>query len=119
MQPPIKIQKDGRHIDVKFSYNTDLVDIMRDLNGIWVYKRMCWMFPASMKSKLVEELKKNGYRVNILQDVKKKETKSNVVSTSFEERFNDPDVIGVYSNCVKCGEYASLDIKKRCFRCRD
>jgi len=112
MQPPIEIQKEGNHLNVSFSYNKDLVDIMRELEGWWMNKKKCWMFPTSMLSRVREKLVSEGYKVNILKEKEQEKIKDN-----FEDRFNDPDVIGVYGNCSVCGGYESLNKEKKCRKC--
>lgn len=68
MQSPIKIQKDGKHINVYFSYNEDLVRIMNENNGWWSRKGKCWMFPLYKRSDIAEVLRANLYTVNYIED---------------------------------------------------
>lgn len=116
MQSPVKIQKEGKHINVSFKYNSDLVDIMREQNGWWVYKKMCWMFPASRKSEIVDILKENKYRVNILPEIKPKKKK--VKKENPMKRFKDPDVVSVWHVCKECGQDNFVGPEQLCSRCR-
>ncbi|MFW6130047.1 MAG: hypothetical protein ACOC56_02610 [Atribacterota bacterium] len=51
---------------VKFHYNEDLVEIMRDFNGFWNKKQKAWFLPAYKKSELRDELVRRMYNVVIL-----------------------------------------------------
>ena len=114
MQPPIKIQKEGRHINVTFDYNTDLVDIMREQGGWWIRKNQCWMFPASKKSKLREELVSRKYKVEILPEKEPKEKKPfNPI-----DAFKDPNVVAVYDECKVCGEKRAVGKDGVCVKCK-
>jgi len=116
MQSPVKIQKEGRHINVYFSYNEDLVEIMRDMDGWWIYKKMCWMFPASKKSEIIDKLKECKYKVNILPDVdyerKKVEYKYDI-----KKVFEDEDVTQVWGLCKKCNQKKFINKNCLCTEC--
>ena len=66
MQSPVKIQKDGKHINVFFSYNEDLVRLMKENRGWWSPKKKCWIFPLYKRSDIIEVLKSNLYKVQLL-----------------------------------------------------
>jgi len=112
MQSPIKIQKEGRHINVTFEYNTDLVEIMREQGGWWVRKNKSWMFPASRLSKLREELVSKKYKVEILPEkqVEKKEFDQTKL-------FKNPDVVAIYDKCKVCGRQRSVGKDGICTEC--
>jgi hypothetical protein len=121
MQPPVKIQKEGNHINVYFSYNVDLVELMQELGGWWFNKSKSWMFPATMINTVREELKTKKYQVNILPEIEQKQkpiTKTKELKKlTLEERFKDKRVIGVYGYCKNCKKYSSLDIRGLCIDC--
>jgi len=117
VQPPIKIQKEGRHINVSFSYNSDLVDIMKENNGWYIYKKMCWMFPASRKSEIIDILKENKYRVTILPEIEPKRKKVKKVSP-MKRLDEDPTVVSVWHVCKECGEQSFIGRDELCSKCR-
>jgi len=62
-QQTVNIRLEGNKIKVKFIYNTDLIDIMRDHNGYFLRKERAWIFPKSKFGELRDELKKKMYIV--------------------------------------------------------
>ena len=116
MQPPVKIQKEGKHINVSFTYNSDLVDLMRELGGWYIYKKMCWMFPATRKQEVIDKIKDERYRVTVLED--KEPTVKEVKQQPISERFKDPDVVSVWGLCKKCNEKKFVGIDCICGQCR-
>lgn len=63
MAEKVRIIKFNKQIKVKFHYNEDLVEIMRDFDGYWNRKEKAWFFPAYKKSELRDELTKRMYEV--------------------------------------------------------
>lgn len=84
MQSPVKIKKLERSIRLSFSYNQDLVDIMREENGLWHRKTKTWIFPLSKLSHIRDVLTDNKYRVTIATD------KQQVIS--LKERFKNNNI---------------------------
>jgi len=60
--------KVNKQIKVKFSYNEDLVEVMRGFNGYYRYKEKAWYFPASKLSDLREELTRRMYTVRVITE---------------------------------------------------
>jgi len=71
MQPPIQIKKNERSISISFSYNQDLVDIMREENGLWHRKTKAWIFPLTKLSYISDILISQRYKVRIISDTTK------------------------------------------------
>jgi len=116
MQPPVKIQKEGNHINVSFSYNEDLVDIMREQGGWYRYKQMSWMFPASRKSEIIDVLKEHLYRVTLLPDANKKVKE--VKQDSVSDRFKNQDIVSVWGLCKVCNQKKFVGKDCICGQCR-
>jgi len=70
MQPTIIIRKEGKRIKINFSYNSDLVDIMRDHNGYYFRKEKAWIFPVEKLYTIKDELTQKMYSVKIISDTK-------------------------------------------------
>lgn len=113
MQPPIKIQTEGRHINVYFSYNTDIIEIMREHHGRWKRNDKCWTFPLTLKSKLIDTLQQKKYRVQIVSS-KEAQKKQVVDSTHY---FDDKDVILVWGLCKKCNQKKLIGQDCMCVKC--
>jgi len=69
MQPTIIIRKEGKRIKINFSYNPDLVEIMRDHKGYYIRKEKTWVFPAEKLHEIRDELVRKMYSVRIKSDV--------------------------------------------------
>lgn len=69
MTEKITILKRERSIKVKFRYNEDIIDIMRDYNG-WYFKHdKSWVFPLDKLSEIRDELIHNMYKVEIKKEL--------------------------------------------------
>lgn len=66
MAEKVRIIKFKNQIKVKFHYNEDLVEIMRDFNGYYNKKEKAWFLHAYKKSELRDELVRRMYDVIIL-----------------------------------------------------
>ena len=67
MAQRVRIRKGEKVIKVHFMYNTDLVDIMREHNGWWIYKEKCWQFPVGRLSEIYDDLTSKMYKVEIIK----------------------------------------------------
>lgn len=125
MQTAVKMQREGKHVNVSFDYNSDLVEIMRELKGWWVYKKMCWMFPVSRLSEIRDVLTSKWYKVKILPEIKVKlkvkpkkiPVKEKIPKKDTMEYFKDKDIVAVWNTCKKCGKESYVNNRKLCVRC--
>lgn len=69
MQPPVKLRRNDKILRIYFSYNTDLIEVMRDFDGWWNPKEKYWQFPVNKFQDIYDELKNRMYKVD-LQTVK-------------------------------------------------
>ena len=111
--------KVGKQVKVYFSYNQDLVDIMRKNEGWWWHKEKCWSFPVGQTSELYDQLKKEGYNVQITkgteQPKKKEPTKRKPVPIT--KLFENPNVVSVYDTCSKCKQKKYVGRDGICTEC--
>jgi len=113
MQSPIVIRKEGKQIKVNFSYNSDLVEIMRSHNGYFFRKEKAWCFPMFKLDIIRDELIKKMYQVKVTTSNVKQEPK--VIKKSYP--FEDPTVVSVYGKCEKCGKGEFIGKDGLCVRC--
>ena len=115
MQPTIIIRKEEKQIKINFSYNTDLVDIMREHKGYFFRKEKAWCFPIHKLDEIRDELTHKMYNVQ----TKKVSTPP---KPAFVQKkinvFDDPDVISVSGTCKKCKQGAQVDENGLCVRCK-
>lgn len=63
MAEKVYFTKQDTNFIVKFHYNDDLVDIMRDFNGWYTPRNQTWKFPITKYEPLKSHLKKKYYEV--------------------------------------------------------
>ena len=105
----VKIYKSHNKIKVKFMYNDDLLDIMREFKGWYIKKDKAWVFPLHKLSDLRDRLVHEMYKVDIATEKTKTPT--------IEESFKDKDTVQVYGRCKKCGEGAFVNRERLCTKC--
>lgn len=102
----IKIIKREKQCFVYYKYDKTFIDIMRDNEGWWHRKDKAWTFPIYKTEDIYNQLKEEGYKVDLMREKPKKKPKKKKQVTplnpSFEDHFNDPDVIMVYHTCKQC-----------------
>lgn len=114
MQAPVQIKKTQRSLRVSFSYNSDLVDIMREEDGLWHRKDKTWIFPLSRLSQIREALISKKYKVKIVSEIDREKSKRinhQIIKISNKELFKDKDIVSVWGVCSSC--------KQECFIGRD
>jgi len=109
MQQTVKIYKYHNKIKVKFMFNTDLLDIMREYQGWYFKKERAWIFPLSKLSKLRDRLVKEMYNVDIIS--------AEVKKPKLDKVFEDKDVVQVWGICKKCKREAFVNRKRLCNQC--
>lgn len=119
MQPPVQIKKTERSLRVSFSYNSDLVDIMREEDGLWHRKDKNWIFPLSKLSQIREALVSKKYRVKIISETNEEKSKrfNQRRKKSREELFKDKDIISVWGVCSSCKQECFIGKDGICTRC--
>lgn len=115
MQSPIRVQPEGRHINVYFTYNEDLVRIMQENNGWWRSKQECWMFPASHKEKIVNILEEGGYKV--LNVPEHNAWRKAIKKEYHYEPFKDEKEVHVWGLCRKCNSKCFINKECLCGKC--
>jgi len=115
MQSKIIIRKEEKQIKINFSYNLDLVEIMRNYNGYFFRKEKAWCFPIHKYQDIKDELTKKMYSVEV-KKVSAKE-KPKYVQKKINV-FDDPDVVSVSGTCKKCKQGAQVDENGLCVRCK-
>ena len=118
MQSKIKMVKIGKQVKVYFSYNPDLVQIMRRNGGWWWHKDKCWSFPVGQTSEIYDQLREEGYLVDIKSEKEKPKTKVEHKLT-LKERFKNPDVVSVYATCKHCKQGNFVGKDELCSVCRN
>ena len=116
MQPTIIIRKEEKQIKINFSYNTDIVDIMREHNGYFFRKEKAWCFPIRKLDEIRDELAKKMYTVQT-KKAPSTPTKPTYVQKKINV-FDDPDVISVGGICKKCNTKTYIDEDGLCVRCK-
>lgn len=109
MKQTVKIYKSHNKIKVKFLYNDDLIDIMREFQGWYFKKEKAWIFPLHKLSDIRDKLIHEMYKVDILTE--------KTHTPTVEESFKDKDAIQVYGICKKCGEGAFVNRRRLCNKC--
>lgn len=102
MQSPIKIIKAKDRIKVSFSYNDDLVCIMREHEGWWWPKQKVWSFPLNQYSEIREALTGAKYIVTTLKEkpqFKRKPNEYKYLQQLFDE---DKKLVSLWGTCKKC-----------------
>lgn len=116
MQGPIKIQVEGKHLNIWFSYNEDLVEIMKELNGWYISKTQMWMFPAYRLSEIRDLLISKKYRVTIVSE--KGPERSTAKVPSIDDRFKkNPNIVAIMGKCKSCGYTLFIDRQHSCTEC--
>jgi len=119
MQAPVQIKKTERSLRVSFSYNSDLVDIMHEEKGLWHRKDKTWIFPLGMLSQIREALISKKYKVRIISETSKEETRrfNQCRKKSREELFKDEDVVSVWGVCSSCKQECFIGRSGLCSKC--
>jgi len=65
MQSPVRIRRNTKKFRVYFSYNEDLVDIMREFDGWYNRREKYWQFPIYKFQELYDKLKDSLYKVDL------------------------------------------------------
>lgn len=122
MSNKIKIIKRGKQCFVHYKYDNTFIEIMRENGGWWRRKEKAWTFPVGQASDIYNQLKEEGFKVDLLKEktkskTKKKKQEVSSENLSFEDRFKDPDVIMVYDNCKSCKQKKFVNEDKLCSEC--
>jgi hypothetical protein len=115
IQSPVKIKKGKKSFKVYFTYNPDLVDIMKDHDGWYFKKQKAWTFPNKRFRKVYDDLKEEGYKVNISTEVPKPKN----INVDKKKELKNKDVIAVFGTCKKCKQKNFVGEDDLCSRCRN
>lgn len=116
MVQTVKIRKADSKIKINFTYNDELVDIMRGHHGYFFKKEKAWIFPANKQSELYNVLTDKHYNVEF---VKPKEQKTVMLrKKAILNPWDDKDAVSVAGHCTKCGMYGFCNREGLCIRCR-
>jgi len=120
MQPPVKIIKSEKSFRVYFSYNSDLVELMKELDGWYMRSDKAWQFKLGLFTTVVDTLKKNLYTV----DIKNKNSNDKSISTEVKQEkkynydgFKDNEVVSIFGKCKKCKLENFVNRNKLCATC--
>lgn len=119
MQAHVQIKKTQRSLRVSFSYNSDLVDIMREEDGLWHRKDKNWIFPLTKLSQIREALVSKKYKIKIISETDKEKSKrfNQPRKKSREELFKDKDIISVWGVCSSCKQECFIGRDGICVKC--
>lgn len=110
MVKTVNIRKEGNKIKVNFSYDTDLVDIMRSHKGYFYRGEKAWVFPSHKYDAIRSELKSKHYDVRFV---------TSATQTTFAtKRKEKSEVLSTFGHCKKCGEGAFCNKDGLCVRCK-
>ena len=114
MQSAVIIRKEEKQIKINFSYNLDLVEIMRKHKGYFFRKEKAWCFPIHKLDEIRDELTHKMYNVQ----TKAVSTPPKPVYVQKKINvFDNPDVISVAGICKKCKQYTQVYENGVCGRC--
>jgi len=118
MVQTVTIRKGEKIIYIHFSYNTDLIDIMREYKGWWFRKEKAWQFPLFKYDDLYNKLKEEKYNVRILKlEEKKLKEKPKLEQTSIDP-WKNKTVVSVPGHCKECKQWHFLSKDGLCLQCR-
>jgi len=115
MQSTIVIRETNKQIKVNFTYNIDLVEIMRKHNGYFFRKEKAWCFPKYKSDDIKKELQENKYTIKIKKEEEPEKPKT--IQKKIDV-FADPDTIAVYGKCKSCKEGGFVDKNGLCVKCK-
>lgn len=116
MQPPIRLTKTSQNLKVTFTYNNDIVNIMREQSGIWHKKKKAWFFPLDQYSDIREALISEGYTVTTFteEDRKTPAKEYHYLQQLFDE---DDDLVSLWGTCKKCKHKKFINRGFLCTEC--
>jgi hypothetical protein len=117
MTQTINFRKDGNKLKLHFTYNEDIIDVMRAHKGYWYRKDKSWVFPESKRTDLYDELTGKGYNVEYLTPM----TQSHLVVEKKKEidvNPKDEDFFMRAGYCIKCKTYGFCFKDGLCGRCK-
>lgn len=114
MVQTVKIRKVGNKIKVNFSYNSDLVDIMREHHGYFYRKEKAWVFSSTKQQELSNILTKKLYTVTVVKE--NGQTTIPTEHTSAKTCDDDAFVL-VLGHCKKCKQWHFLGKNGLCVQC--
>ena len=105
MQQTVTIYRDktNKKIKVKFIYNVDLLDVMREHKGWWNKKEKAWIFSLHKLPALQDNLSSKMYRIRIITE---KPTIPN-------------EEVCVEGMCKKCYSLVLVNRKRLCKKCNN
>lgn len=117
MVQQVIFRKGEKIVLVHFTYNTDIIDIMRQHRGWWNRKEKAWQFPVSKFQELYDNIKQNHYATEIrkLEDKEYKPRKPKPQKTL--DVWSDPDTVSVAGHCKECGLWHFLNKSGVCLMC--
>ena len=102
----ILINRYHNHFKVKFSYNPDIVSIMRSVKGYYIPKTKEWSFPSYKLDAVISTLKSNGFtNITIKQATSrfdKKENEEVIATLGYCKKCNQLNFINKFGLCPKC-----------------
>jgi len=119
MTQTINFRKDGNKLKLHFTYNEDIIDVMRAHKGYWFRKDKSWVFPETKRTELYNELTDKGYNINYLTPMS--ETPLQKPVKKVVEEAIDPWKDGAFMRartCIKCGVWGFCYKDGVCGRCR-
>ena len=114
MVQTVNIRRGEKRIMVHFSYNNDLIDIMREHKGWWFRKEKGWQFPLWKLEQITDDLKSKKYNINITKLEEKKPTEQKQMVIDY---WKLPDVVSVPGICKSCKQYHLLGKSGLCSEC--
>ena len=120
MTQTINFRKDGNKLKLHFTYNEDIIDVMRAHKGYWYKKDKSWVFPETKRTELYNELTSKGYNINYLTPMSQTTLETPVKKKVEKVEEIDPWKDGAFmmaGYCIKCGTWGFCYKSGICGRC--
>jgi hypothetical protein len=122
MTQTINFRKDGNKLKLHFTYNEDIIDVMRAHKGYWYRKDKSWVFPETKRTELYNELTDKGYSVNYLTPMSQATLETPVKKKVEKVDEFDPWADGAFmvgGVCRKCNKWGFIFKNGLCGTCRE
>jgi len=113
----VVIRKGDKIIRINFTFNSDLVDIMRKYKGWFFRKEKAWQFPRSKFSTIYDELTSKGYNVHVRKMEEPRYKSARKQTQTKIDIWSNPNAVSVFGRCKKCGRKRFVNKDSICVEC--